>query len=76
MYNVYDKPWRPGGGAADHVYRPSKTIDKDIYGDDVEKLINTSRFVYMGGGEVVLKWAALMGGGRVEMGCINGGRSC
>ena len=66
MYNVYDKPWRPGGGAADHVYRPSKTIDKDIYGDDVEKLINTSRFVYMGGGE----------GGRVEMGCINGGRSC
>ncbi|KAL5463727.1 hypothetical protein EMCRGX_G032653 [Ephydatia muelleri] len=44
LYNVYDKPWRAGGGAADHVYRPSKTIDKDIYGDDVEKLINTSRF--------------------------------
>ncbi len=42
-YNVYDKPWRAGGGLAEKVYRPSKT-DKDVYGDDVEKLIKTSRF--------------------------------
>ena len=42
-YNVYDKPWRAGGGAAQAIYRPSKTADKDIYGDDVEKLIKTSR---------------------------------
>ena len=45
MYNVYDKPWRAGGGAAEKIYRPSKTMDKDIYGDDVEKLIKTSRCV-------------------------------
>ena len=48
-YNVYDKPWRAGGGAAEKIYRPSKTMDKDIYGDDVEKLIKTSRFVWVGG---------------------------
>ena len=43
MYNVYDKPWRAGGGMAEKIYRPSKTMDKDIYGDDVEKLIKTSK---------------------------------
>ena len=43
MYTVYDKPWRPGGGAADHIYRPSKTADSDVYGDDVEKLIKANR---------------------------------
>ena len=44
LYNVYDKPWRAGAGLAEKVYRPSKTMDKDVYGDDVEKLIKTSRF--------------------------------
>ena len=43
MYNVYDKPWRAGAGMADKIYRPSKAMDKDIYGDDVEKLIKTSK---------------------------------
>ena len=43
VYNVYDKPWRAGGGAAQTIYKPSKVADKDIYGDDVEKLIKTSR---------------------------------
>ena len=43
MYTVYDKPWRAGGGMADKIYRPSKAMDKDIYGDDVEKLIKTSK---------------------------------
>lgn len=43
MYTVYDKPWRTGGGAADKIYRPSKNLDKDIYGDDVEKLIKTNK---------------------------------
>ena len=43
MYAVYDKPWRAGGGMADKIYRPSKALDKDIYGDDVEKLIKTSK---------------------------------
>ncbi len=27
-YNVYDKPWR--NTAAQHIYRPSKNIDKEI----------------------------------------------
>lgn len=40
---MYDKPWRAGGGLADKVYRPGKSVDKDVYGDDVEKLIRTSR---------------------------------
>ncbi len=44
MYTVYDKPWRAAAGLGDKIYRPSKTIDKDVYGDDVEKLIKTNRW--------------------------------
>ena len=48
LYNVYDKPWRAGGGMADKIYRPGKgATDKDIYGDDVEKLIKTNRYMYV-----------------------------
>ena len=43
MYNVYDKPWRAGANLADKIYRPGKSADKDVYGDDVEKLIKSSR---------------------------------
>ena len=45
MYNVYDKPWRAGQGLAEKIYRPGKNVDKDIYGDDVEKLIKSNRCV-------------------------------
>jgi SNW domain-containing protein 1 len=45
MYTVYDKPWRQGGGAADKIYRPSRNVDKELYGDDVEKLIKTNKYV-------------------------------
>ncbi|RZF37402.1 hypothetical protein LSTR_LSTR011679 [Laodelphax striatellus] len=44
-YNVYDKPWRDGSSLGQHLYRPSKNVDKDMYGDDLEKLIKTNRFV-------------------------------
>ncbi|KAK6619284.1 Puff-specific protein Bx42 [Polyplax serrata] len=44
-YNVYDKPWRGGSDMGQHIYRPSKNIDKDVYGDDIDKIIKTSRFV-------------------------------
>ncbi|XP_018327577.1 puff-specific protein Bx42 [Agrilus planipennis] len=45
-YNVYDKPWREGGSMANHLYRPKKNVDKDIYGaEDLEKLVRTNRFV-------------------------------
>ena len=45
LYTVYDKPWRQGGGAADKIYRPTRNVDKDVYGDDVEKLIKTNKCV-------------------------------
>lgn len=44
-YNVYDKPWRDSSSVASHIYRPGKNIDKDNYGDDLEKLVNTNRWV-------------------------------
>ncbi|XP_055679841.1 puff-specific protein Bx42 [Lutzomyia longipalpis] len=44
-YNVYDKPWREAGGLGSHLYRPSKSIDQDAYGADLERIVNTSRFV-------------------------------
>ncbi|XP_014483177.1 PREDICTED: puff-specific protein Bx42 [Dinoponera quadriceps] len=44
-YNVYDKPWKDSNCFASHIYLPSKNIDKDTYGDDLEKLVKTNRFV-------------------------------
>ncbi|KDR16500.1 Puff-specific protein Bx42 [Zootermopsis nevadensis] len=43
--NVYDKPWREGGSLGAHIYHPSRNLDKDVYGDDLDKLIKTNRFV-------------------------------
>ena len=43
-YNVYDKPWRKDQDMSKSLYRPSKN-DKDIYGDDLEKLMGTNRSV-------------------------------
>ncbi|KAL3242632.1 hypothetical protein MRX96_002409 [Rhipicephalus microplus] len=40
-YDVYDKPWR---STQTGVYRP-KNQDKEVYGEDLEKLMKTSRFV-------------------------------
>ena len=56
MYTVYDKPWRTGGGAADKIYRPSKNMDKDVYGDDVEKLIKTNKCVVCYGQFTIRYW--------------------
>lgn len=44
-YNVYDKPWREDRDAANAIYRPSKNIDQDIYGGDLDKLMKQKRFV-------------------------------
>ncbi|CAI5453112.1 unnamed protein product [Caenorhabditis angaria] len=44
-YNPYDKAWRGGDNVQQHVYRPSKNIDKDIYGDDLDKIMSQKRFV-------------------------------
>lgn len=62
MYTVYDKPWRTGGGAADKIYRPSKNLDKDIYGDDVEKLIKTNKYVLWGFHTCVVAYSVGNGG--------------
>ncbi|NWH56031.1 SNW1 protein, partial [Geococcyx californianus] len=45
IYNVYDQPWRSGKDMAQNIYRPSKNVDKDMYGDDLEAQIKTNRFV-------------------------------
>lgn len=47
-YNVYDKPWREGGSLGQHIYRPSRNLDKDVYGDDLDKLIKTNRYCSFG----------------------------
>ena len=44
-YNVYDKPWKDSNSIGSHIYRPSKNIDKDTYGDDLEKLVKTNRYL-------------------------------
>jgi SNW domain-containing protein 1 len=46
-YNVYDKPWRDTSGVGQHLYRPSKNVDKDVYGDDLDNLMKTNRFVLL-----------------------------
>ncbi|XP_033215007.1 puff-specific protein Bx42 [Belonocnema kinseyi] len=43
-YNVYDKPWRENA-IGSQIYRPGKNIDKDNYGDDMDKILHTNRFV-------------------------------
>lgn len=44
-YNVYDKPWRDANSMGSHLYRPSKQIDQELYGGDLDKIVNTNRFV-------------------------------
>ncbi|XP_043929984.1 SNW domain-containing protein 1 isoform X1 [Protopterus annectens] len=43
-YNVYDTEWR-GKDTAQNIYRPSKNIDKDMYGDNLDTLMKNNRFV-------------------------------
>uniref|UniRef100_A0A8K9UZ59 SNW domain-containing protein 1 n=1 Tax=Oncorhynchus mykiss TaxID=8022 RepID=A0A8K9UZ59_ONCMY len=42
MYNVYDQPFRRGSDMAQNIYRPTKSSDKDMYGDDLDTLIRTT----------------------------------
>lgn len=44
-YNVYDKPWGQGGSVAAGVYRPGKNVEKEVYGDDLDTLMKTNRYV-------------------------------
>ncbi|KAF6114725.1 hypothetical protein HJG60_010659 [Phyllostomus discolor] len=45
IYNVYDQAWTGGKDLAQNIYRPSKNLDEDMYGDDLEARIKTNRFV-------------------------------
>uniref|UniRef100_A0A7D9N0G3 SNW domain-containing protein 1 n=1 Tax=Xenopus tropicalis TaxID=8364 RepID=A0A7D9N0G3_XENTR len=45
VYNVYDKPWLGNKKLAQNIYRPSKNTDNDVYGDDLDTLVKTNRFV-------------------------------
>ncbi|GMR57303.1 hypothetical protein PMAYCL1PPCAC_27498 [Pristionchus mayeri] len=44
-YNPYDKAWRATDNIQQHIYRPGKNLDKDVYGDDLDKVLSTNRFV-------------------------------
>lgn len=44
MYNVYDQPFRSGRDMAQNIYRPGKNADKDVYGDDLDTLMQSSRY--------------------------------
>ena len=43
IYNVYDQAWR-GKDMAQSIYKPSKNLDKDMYGDDLETKMRTNRY--------------------------------
>ncbi|KRZ09776.1 SNW domain-containing protein 1 [Trichinella zimbabwensis] len=44
-YSAYDKPWRAAETTAQSIYRPSKNLDNEIYGTDLDRIISTNRFV-------------------------------
>ena len=46
-YNVYDKPWRDEGAISRNIYRPSKNIDNDQYGDDLETIMKQKRYLFV-----------------------------
>ncbi|GAV03005.1 hypothetical protein RvY_13496 [Ramazzottius varieornatus] len=45
MYNVYDKAWRSEKNIGSSIYRPTKNNDKEVYGDDLESIVKTNRFI-------------------------------
>ncbi|KAK6181367.1 hypothetical protein SNE40_009233 [Patella caerulea] len=44
-YNVYDKAWRDENKIGNSIYKPSKNLDKDTYGGDLDSLMKNRRFV-------------------------------
>lgn len=40
------RPWRQGADAAQGIYRPKKGGDNDIYGDDLDNIIKTNKYVH------------------------------
>ena len=58
-YNVYDQPWRKTD-AVSSMYRPSKNLDKDNYGDDIETLMKTNKYVYFDTTFVLIRTSKLI----------------
>lgn len=44
-YNIYDKPWRSENTLSNHLYRPPKNRDDELYGDDIDAIAKQKRFV-------------------------------
>jgi len=44
-YNVYDKPWRTENTLSNHLYRPPKNRDDELYGGSIEDIKKSKRFV-------------------------------
>lgn len=44
-YAVYDRPWKTGNEVAQTIYRPRGNWEKETYGDELEDLASTSKFV-------------------------------
>ncbi|KAF5900133.1 SNW domain-containing protein 1, partial [Clarias magur] len=42
IYNVYDQPFGRGRDMAQNIYRPSKNTSKDLYGDDLDTLMQSN----------------------------------
>lgn len=47
VYNVYDQPFGRGRDMAQSIYRPSKNTGKDVYGDDLDTLMQSTRYLHM-----------------------------
>ena len=43
-YNVYDRPFVPGGSASSTIYRPRKDADPELDPSALEKIAKTERF--------------------------------
>lgn len=44
VYNVYDQPFGRARDMAQNIYRPSKNTTKDVYGDDLDTLMQNNRY--------------------------------
>ena len=48
MYNMHDKPWREVVGLPSSSTDPvARAVDKEIYGDDVGRLIKTNKLYFI-----------------------------
>jgi hypothetical protein len=44
IYSVCDQAWKGGKDMAQSIYRPSKNLARDMYGDDLKTRTKTNRY--------------------------------